>query len=181
MRKGKEVVTSNVNYILENKSQCLTHLSNIGVQEEYGTPQKLFDEKCTELDLNLQIDVAASHTNHVLPHYITKEDDLFTKQITQDAFLNPPYGRVIVQFIKYIYEQHLKHNVTILLLIFNKTDTQWWHKYIEGKAEVHNIKGRIQFNDKNGNPKMIYNKKYNKWNKGFAPYPSAWVLYRSKP
>ena len=166
--------------MLVAKTQCLTHLSNIAIQEEYGTPQKLFDEKCAELNLNLKIDLTASHTNHVLPNYITNEDNLFTTAITKDAFLNPPYGRIITKFIKYVYEQHLKHNVTILLLIFNKTDTQWWHKYIEGKAQVHNTKGRIQVNDKDGNPKMIWDKKYNKWNKGFAPYPSVWVLYRRK-
>lgn len=181
MSKGK-VITDNVNYILENKikTQCLTHLSQIGVQEEYGTPHNLFNEKCNELNLDLKIDLAASHTNHVLPNYITKEDNLFTKQITQDSFLNPPYGRVITKFIAYVYEQHIIHNVTILLLIFNKTDTHWWHTYIEGYAEVHNIKGRIQFNDKEGNPKMIWDKKYHKWKKGFAPYPSAWVIFRKK-
>jgi len=166
--------------VLVAKTPCLTHLSNIGIQEEYGTPQLLFDEKCAELNLNLKVDLAASHTNHVLPNYITKEENLFTKPITQDSFLNPPYGRIIEKFIAYVYDQHLKNNITILMLIFNKTDTKWWHKYIEGKSEVHNIKGRIQFNDKNGKPKMIWDKKYHKWKKGFAPYPSAWVQYRKK-
>jgi len=160
-------------------TKCLEHLSHIGIQSEYGTPQKLFDNTCKEFNLDLKVDLAASHINHVLPNYITKKDNLFTQEITHDSYLNPPYGRVIEKFIQYVYEQHIKHNVTILMLIFSKTDTKWWHKYIEGKAEVHFIKGRIQFNDSQGNPKMLYNKKYHKWEKGYAPYPLAWAIYRN--
>lgn len=165
---------------LEEPVQSIQHIRRITVQEDYGTPHKLFHDKCKELKLDLKIDLAASKTNHVLPNYYTKEDDLFTKEITQDSFLNPPYGRVIEKFIAYVFAQHIKHNVTILMLIYSKTDTKWWHKYIEGKAEVHNIKGRIQFNDSNGNPKMVWNKKYHKWEKGYAPYPSVWAIFRKK-
>jgi len=172
--KGKSIQS------LDVPVQSIQHIRRITVNEEYGTPQKLFDDACTKFNLKLEIDLAASDANNVLPHYITKKEDLFTKEITYDSFLNPPYGRVIEKFIRYAFEQHIKHNVTILMLIYSKTDTKWWHKYIEGYAEVHNIKGRIQFNDNNGNPKMLYDKKTNSWKKGFAPYPSVWAIFRRK-
>ncbi len=162
------------------KTKCLEHLSHIRIQNEYGTPHELFNEACKEFNLDLKVDLSASDTNHVLPNYITKEEDLFTKEITEDSYLNPPYGRDIERFIQYTFEQHIKNNVNILLLTFSKTDTKWWHKYIEGRAEVHFIKGRIQFNDEYGNPKMLYDKKYHTWRKGFAPYPSAWAIFRKK-
>ena len=158
MSKGK-VVTSNVNYILE-KSQCLAHLSNIGTQEEYGTPHKLFNEKCTELNLNLKIDVAASHTNHVLPNYITKEEDLFTIPITQDAFLNPPYGRQIGRWIQKAYES-AQAGARVVCLLPSRTDTAWWHDFVMKANEIRFIRGRLYFND----------------NDGRAPFPSVIVVF----
>ena len=140
----------------------------------------MYQDAGKKYDIHPTIDMAASDINHVTDTYITKHDDLFTKEITEDAFLNPPYGHVIKKFIHYAYQQHLKHNINILMLIFSKTDTKWWHKYIEGKAQVHNIQGRIQFNDQYGNPKMVWDKKNQKWIRGVAPYPSCWAIYRKK-
>lgn len=140
----------------------------------------MYAEACEKYDIHPVIDMAASKINHVTEPYITKEDDLFTKQITVDAFLNPPYGRIKKKFIQYAYEQHQDNNISILMLIFSKTGNAWWHHYIEDKAEVHNIQGRIQFNDEHGNPKMVWDKKRQKWIRGVAPYDSCWAIYRSR-
>jgi len=81
--------------------------------------------------------------------------------------MNPPYGKGIIdKWIKYAYEQHVKHNVTAMALIFAKTETKWWHKYIQDVAEVHFIKGRVHFQL---NGKDVQNS---------APYGSAWVIWR---
>ena len=53
-----------------------------------------------------------------------------------------------------------------MLLIYAKTDTKWWHRFIEDRAEVHFIKGRIEFI------------KPNSLKRNAAPYPSCWVIYR---
>ncbi len=65
---------------------------------------------------------------------------------------------------------HRKHNITLLVLTYAKTDTKWWHNYIEGKAEYYFHKGRISFNDKYGIP-----------TKNKAPYPSVWIVFRKIP
>ena len=61
-----------------------------------------------------------------------------------------------------------ENNVDGLCLTFAKTDTKWYHKYVEGIAEVHFIEGRLRFNE---------NKKRSNYP---APYGSMWVIYRSK-
>ena len=73
----------------------------------------------------------------------------------------------VSEWIKKAYSEHLNNGVDAMILTFAKTDTQWWHKYVEGKAEVHFIKGRIRFLD---NGKIS----------GYpAPYGSCWIIYRA--
>lgn len=48
------------------------------------------------------------------------------------------------------------------MLIPSRTDTRWWHSYIEGKAEVRFVKGRLKFGGCNQS----------------APFPSVVVVFR---
>ena len=79
------------------------------------------------------------------------------------------------KWIYYAYDQHLKWNVSGLALLFVKSDTHAWHDCILGtdkngkpKAEILFIEGRVKFL-KNGIA-----------SKNSAPYPSAFVFWRSK-
>ena len=89
-------------------------------------------------------------------------------------FMNCPYSKA-KQWIYYAYEQHQKWNVSGLALLFVKSDTHAWHDCILGtdkngkpKAEILFIEGRVKFL-KNGIA-----------SKNSAPYPSAFVFWRSK-
>ena len=66
------------------------------------------------------------------------------------------------------YHEAKENNVDGLCLTFAKTDTKWYHKYVEGIAEVHFIEKRLRFN---------YNKKRSNYP---APCGSMWVIFRSK-
>lgn len=159
-----------------------THLKNIKVEDEYGTRQEDFDNACETFAINPRVDICASDANHVLPIYVTKELDCFEKfkdGVPTHFFMNPPYSQV-KKFMQFAYESHVKHNVDALILTYAKTDTRFWHEYVEGKAETHFIKGRLNFNDETGKQKMIFDKKSNKYRKGASPYPSVWIIYRSK-
>ena len=146
--------------------KSVQHLQIIHRNDEYGTPQELFNEACEKFNIHPKLDICASKINHVLPAYLTKNDNCFDYKITCDFFMNPEYSNV-KESMKFAYEQHVKNNVSGLVLIYAKVDTKWWHNYVEGKAEVHNIKGRIKFNCRHG---------YQKDN--CAPYPSCWVIWR---
>ena len=89
-------------------------------------------------------------------------------------YMNCPYSKA-KEWIYYAYEQHQKWNVSGLALLFSKTDTHAWHDCILGtdkngkpKAEILFIEGRVKFL-KNGIA-----------SKNSAPYPSAFVFWRSK-
>lgn len=160
-------------------SKSLQHLSILNIQDEYGTPQKVFDNACKEYKIKPKIDICASKINHVLKNYYTIKDNCFTKEIKKDFFMNPEYSQV-ANFMAFAFAQHRHNNVSALILTYAKTDTKWWHDYVEPFAEVHFVKGRIQFNDEKGKPKMIWDKKYSRWIKGPAPYPSVWIIFRKK-
>ncbi|MGH1521702.1 MAG: DNA N-6-adenine-methyltransferase [Nitrosopumilus sp.] len=150
-------------------SKSVRHLCSINVQDEYGTPKELFENICKKYDIWPQVDICASHTNHVLPNYITKEQNCFDHSITRDFFMNPPYSKVS-EFMEFAYSQHKNNNVSCIILTYSKTGTRWWHKYVQGIADhVDFQKGRISFSDENGNR-----------TKHCAPYDSAWIIFRQK-
>jgi phage N-6-adenine-methyltransferase len=146
----------------------VNHLDLINKNDEYGTPHDLFADACLNYQVDPVIDVAASKTNHVLEPYWTMEDNFLKRGITNDFFMNPPYSQVR-EFMEHAYEQHVRHNSNVLVLVYAKTDTRWWHEFVEDKAEVHFIKGRIKFLDHNAQPTKLS-----------APYPSVWIIWRKK-
>jgi len=56
-----------------------------------------------------------------------------------------------------------------MILAYAKTDTRWWHSFVENRAETHFVKGRIKFLDAKGYQTKLP-----------APYPSVWIIYRRK-
>ena len=82
--------------------------------------------------------------------------------------MNPPYGTKIGDFIKKAYTEHIKHNITVVMLLPSRTDTKWFHDYILGKGKIEFIKGRLHFCT-NGVP-----------DKNGAPFPSIVVVYKKK-
>lgn len=131
---------------------------------EWGTPQKLFDELNAEFHFTL--DPCANEENHKCDKYFTKEDDGLSKSWEREVvFCNPPYGRALNKWVEKCYEEHIKHNITVVMLIPARTDTSYFHDYIYHNSEIRFIRGRLKFNDGN-NP---------------APFPSMIVVYRGRP
>ena len=150
------------------ESKAVKHLANIKINDEYGTPIFLFLEACGKYNCTPKVDYFASDVNHVCDKYYTKSDDAFSKSWTENGFINSPYS-MIGKVMQKAYEEHLANNVELMILAYAKTDTQWWWKWVENKAEVHFIKGRIKFLDAKGNPTKLS-----------SPYPSVWIIYRRK-
>ena len=148
------------------ESKAVKHLANIKINDEYGTPPLLFLEACKKFHCTPKVDYFANDVNHVCDKYYTKSDDAFSKSWTENGFINSPYS-MIGKVMQKAYEEHLANNVELMILAYAKTDTQWWWKWVENKAEVHFIKGRIKFLDAKGNPTKLS-----------SPYGSVWIIYR---
>ena len=132
---------------------------------EWGTPQDLFDKLNDEFHFDL--DIAASDSNHKCERYYTKETDglAHRDEWSGRVWCNPPYGRVIGDWVKACAEYSKKFNLAVMLLPA-RTDTKWFHDYIYSNpdAEIRFLKGRLHFND----------------SKNSAPFPSMVVVFRKK-
>jgi len=149
----------------EKKLSSIKHLANIRIQDNYETPEDLYFDWCNKFQIFPTLDVCATKENTKCKNFITEQEDSLLFEWNETFFMNPPYSKV-GKFMKKAYYQYKKNQVEGMILIFAKTDTQFWHSFIEGKAEVHFLKGRIKFL-KDGFK-----------TKNSAPYPSCIVIYR---
>lgn len=123
----------------------------------WSTPQAFFD-KYNDI-YNFNTDVCASAENAKCEYYYTEEEDGLAQEWKGVCWLNPPYGREIIHWMKKAYESSLK-GATVVCLVPARTDTKWWHEYAM-KGEIEFIRGRLKFGDA----------------KNSAPFPSAVVIF----
>lgn len=127
----------------------------------WSTPQKVFDELNAEFKFTL--DPCATKANAKCDFFYTKEDDGLAQGWTNErVFMNPPYGREIGKWVQKAAQGGAQ---IVVCLLPARTDTRWWHDYIQDKAEVRFIKGRLKFGD----------------SKNSAPFPSAIVIFNPQP
>ena len=183
--------------------KAVQHLHDVGTNDDWETRKSDLDDAMRRYKVSPEIDVFASDENKKFDTYFTKNDSAFDHKITKDAFANPPYS-IIGEAMKFLYYNHLSFNNTIMVLAYSKTDTKWWHSYVEERAEVHFIKGRLKFEldgiiprycseckkqfvaEIDYCPNLIENEDGNYvrcqslLKKNSSPYPSCWIIYRRK-
>ena len=115
-----------------------------------------YDEK-----FNFALDVCATDENAKCDNYFTEKIDGLTQDWTGygNVFMNPPYGREIIHWMRKAYESSLS-GATVVCLVPARTDTKWWHEYAM-RGEIEFIRGRLKFGDA----------------KNSAPFPSAVVVF----
>lgn len=130
---------------------------------EWGTPQKLFNE--LDQEFNFTLDPCSTHENKKCEkHYTADEDGLSHSWEGEVVFCNPPYGREITKWV----EKAATEKATTVMLIPARTDTNYFHDYIYGKAEIRFLRGRVRFEKQPGVPSDR------------APFPSMVVIFRNE-
>lgn len=126
---------------------------------EWETPQDFFEK--IQKEFRLKVDVCATPYNTKLTDFFSEEQDGLSQDWTGlKCWMNPPYGREIGKWVEKAATGGAK---IVVALLPSRTDTRWWHDWIQDKAEVRFIKGRLKFGD----------------SKNSAPFPSAVVIFRS--
>lgn len=111
---------------------------------DWSTPQELFDE--LDKEFHFDLDVCASDWNAKCKNYLS-ENSLDLPWRNRN-WMNPPYGKVLNEWMKKAYEESLKGKV-VVCLVPAATDTAWWHDYAL-KGEIRYIRGRPRFVTKEG-------------------------------
>lgn len=127
----------------------------------WATPQDFFERINDEF--NFTLDPCATADNAKCSKFFTKEDDGLTQEWSPHiVFMNPPYGRVIGDWLRKAHEESRK-GATVVCLIPARTDTRYWHDYVMQAEEIRLVRGRLKFGDGTGS----------------APFPSAVVVFRN--
>jgi len=121
----------------------------------WSTPQDFFDK--VDQEFHFDLDVCATLENAKCEKFFTREDDGLSQDWTGTCWMNPPYGREISRWVKKASEA----DAPVIALLPARTDTKWFHQYIQGKAEITFIKGRLKFGE----------------SKNSAPFPSMLVVW----
>lgn len=108
------------------------------------------------------LDVCATPSTAKCERFFTPEEDGLAQDWEGMCWMNPPYGRQQVKWIKKACEEFEKGTSKVVCLIPARPDTKVWQDIIFKKATaVCFIAGRIKFGD----------------SENAAPFPSALVIF----
>ena len=129
--------------------------------DEWETPWNLFNQLNAEFHFNT--DVCATPQNKKCAHFYSKDEDGLKQSWRGTCWMNPPYGRVIKDWVEKAYKTTLESAETVVCLLPARTDTAWWHEFVIPHAsEIRFLRGRIKFSNA----------------KAGAPFPSAIVVFK---
>tara|TARA_R110000772_G_C13085101_1_gene417922 strand:+ start:88 stop:555 length:468 start_codon:yes stop_codon:yes gene_type:complete len=132
-------------------------------RNKYGTPIDFYDKLNQEFNFD--------HDPCPLDWNVNTHDDGLTSEWGNRNFVNPPYGRGMVQ--KWIEKADIecKKGKLVVMLINVSTDTVVFHKYIyqQPHIELRFIKGRLRFFEPESQKQM-----------GPNPRPSMLVIWHPK-
>jgi phage N-6-adenine-methyltransferase len=108
----------------------------------WSSPQEDFD--ALNVEFHFTLDACAIAENAKCDRYFTPEQDGLQQDWGHETvWNNPPYSQV-ARWIAKSYEAS-KAGATVVCLTYAKTDTRWWHTYVEDYAEVRFLRGRRKF------------------------------------
>ena len=137
---------------------------------EWETPEAVFKPLQKEFDIVL--DTCATLENKKTNIYLDRKINglkadwfLLSSRLGGSCWMNPPYGRGIEQWVQKASQERDK-GATVVALLPARTDTNWFHSFIQEKegVEVRFLKGRIKFVDAESS----------------APFPSMIVIFKPK-
>ena len=115
--------------------------------DTWATPNEIFNFAQNRWG-NFTLDAAANLFNSKVTNFISENQDaLKTSWISNNTWLNPPYGRQMPKFIQRALNQVREGNTNrVVCLIASRTDTKIFQDVIFPYAsELYFIKGRIKF------------------------------------
>lgn len=135
------------------------------VRHDWATPRQLF--QMLDREFTFYLDVCSSGGNRTgTPTWYSYPQDALQLPWNRgfgNVWVNPPYGRETVEWVKKALVESAP-NCVVVMLLPARTDTIWFHKYCL-KGEIRFLQGRLCFDD---NPRKR------------APFPSMIVIFRGE-
>ena len=126
----------------------------------WETPDDLFSD--LDREFHFTLDVCATKQSAKCYRFFPEDSGLLESWKDEVAFMNPPYGRAITEWISKAHRESKYKNATIVALLPARTDTFWFWEYIlKPRREIRLIRGRLKFSN----------------HKNSAPFPSMIVVF----
>jgi site-specific DNA-methyltransferase (adenine-specific) len=110
----------------------------INLMKWIRTPKEIWDQLSKEF--NFTVDACASHNNHLLDKYWTKEDDALKQDWTNEiVYCHPMYDQKIPKYIKKAFES----NSLCVFLLPASTNSRYFHEYLWCNKE-HKSKQNVE-------------------------------------
>jgi phage N-6-adenine-methyltransferase len=130
------------------------------IRTDWATPVTLFS--MLDREFHFQLDACATEITTTCPAWFGS--DALARIWAPVTWCNPPYVRLIGDWIEKGYRES-QHGNTVVMLLPARTDTQWFHDYCM-RAEIRFLRGRLCFDDR---PNRV----------GRCPFPSMIVVFRA--
>ena len=117
---------------------------------EWDTPKRMVQSLREEFgDFDLDPATHQANPTGAKRFFTEKENGLIQPWNGGVVYVNPPYGRVILEWVKKALEEYEKGNAKrIIMLLPSRTCTRWFHLlYSRGDVEMRFIKGRLKYGD----------------------------------
>jgi phage N-6-adenine-methyltransferase len=132
--------------------------------DQWSTPSTFFkavEERLGQFDLDVCADVSNTKCT---AWYGIEQDGLKQRWLTEGksitrCWMNPPYGRVLKDWVHKACVEVTLGGVEVVLLVPARTDTKWFQEAWQHASCIWFIKGRLRFGDA----------------KASAPFPSALI------
>ena len=126
--------------------------------DNWATPSWFVRKLEKELHIKFTLDPCTTQEKAKASRFFTIQDDGLNQDWSgNNVFVNPPYSKNR-EWVKKCYEESLKSNTLVVLLIPARTDTRYFHDICMKGDLIYFIKGRIKFenpaieDDKNNSP-----------------------------
>jgi len=114
-------------------------------RQDWPTPWELF-RHWDDLQGPFELDVCAFPHNSKCSTFYTPEQDGLSMPWFGVCWCNPPYGKVLNQWIKKAVDEVRSGRAKrVVCLLPARTDTAWWHDYVLPYGEIHFLRGRVRF------------------------------------
>lgn len=90
-----------------------------------ATPREFYE--WLDGQMHFTVDVCANEQNHKHPRFFSPEDNGLAQTWEGETFfMNPPYGREIVEWMKKARDSAILDNAMGACLVPARVDTEWW-------------------------------------------------------
>jgi site-specific DNA-methyltransferase (adenine-specific) len=113
----------------------------------WGTPRAFFDPQSARYG-PFDLDVCATGINARCRDFISPEQDALRQPWHGVCWMNPPYSRDIGKWILKAWRETEMpgHAKRVVCLLPARTDTRWWHDYVQKYASrIEFVRGRLKF------------------------------------